>query len=206
MMNETKRIRVVVVDDHAVVRSGLSAFLLAFDDLELVGEADSGEEAVRLCSRVMPGMDGVGATKAVREECPETQVIALTSFGDQERVQAVLKAGAIAYLLKNVSAQELVAAVRNAAVGKPTLAAEAARALIQATTGPKAPGFDLTDRERAVLTLMVRGMGNSQIADHLVISPSTTKFHVSNILSKLGVSTRTEAVAVALQNHLVEGS
>jgi NarL family two-component system response regulator LiaR len=216
MMNETKRIRVVVVDDHAVVRSGLSAFLVAFDDLELVGEADSGEEAVRLCSRVrpdvvlmdlvMPGMDGVGATKAVREKCPETQVIALTSFGDQERVQAVLKAGAIAYLLKNVSAQELVAAVRNAAVGKPTLAAEAARALIQATTGPKAPGFDLTDRERAVLTLMVRGMGNSQIADHLVISPSTTKFHVSNILSKLGVSTRTEAVAVALQNHLVEGS
>ncbi len=215
-MNETKRIRVVIVDDHAVVRSGLSAFLVAFDDLELVGEADSGEEAVRLCARVrpdvvlmdlvMPGMDGVGATKAIRETCPETQVIALTSFGDKDRVQAVLKAGAIAYLLKNVSAQELVAAVRHAAIGQPTLAAEAARALIQATTGPKAPGFDLTERERAVLTLMVKGMGNSQIADHLVISPSTTKFHVSNILSKLGVSTRTEAVAVALQNHLVEGS
>ena len=213
-MTETRHIRLVIVDDHRVVRSGLSAFLLAFDDLKLVGEASGGEEAVRVCSDVkpdvvlmdlaMPGMDGIAATRVIRELCPKTQVIALTSFGDQERVQAALKAGAIGYLLKDVSDVELVAVVRNAAAGQPTLAAEAQRALIQATTSPKAPGSDLTKREREVLALMVKGMSNDQIAEHLFVRPSTTKFHVSNILTKLGVTSRTEAVVMALQNHLVE--
>ena len=121
-MTETRQIRLMIVDDHRVVRSGLSAFLLAYDDLELVAEASGGEEAVRLCAEVkpdvvlmdlvMPGMDGIAATKSIRERCPKTQVIALTSFGDQERVQAALRAGAIGYLLKDVSDLELVAAVR----------------------------------------------------------------------------------------------
>jgi len=213
-MTETRQIRLMIVDDHRVVRSGLSAFLLAYDDLELVAEASGGEEAVRLCAEVkpdvvlmdlvMPGMDGIAATKSIRERCPKTQVIALTSFGDQERVQAALRAGAIGYLLKDVSDLELVAAVRNAAAGQPTLAADAQRALIQAATSPKPLGSDLTEREREVLALMVKGMSNDQIADHLVIRPSTAKFHVSNVLSKLGVTTRTEAVAVALQHHLVK--
>ena len=215
-MTETGQIRLMIVDDHRVVRSGLSAFLLAYDDLKLVGEASGGEQAVRLCAEVkpdvvlmdlvMPGMDGIAATKAIREQCPRTQVIALTSFGDLERVQAALKAGAIGYLLKDVSDVELVAAVRNAAAGQPTLAADAQRALIQATTTPKPPGSDLTEREREVLALMVKGMSNDEIAEHLTVRPSTAKFHVSNILSKLGVTTRTEAVAMALQNHLVDSA
>jgi NarL family two-component system response regulator LiaR len=213
-MTEISQIRLMIVDDHRVVRSGLSAFLLACDDLKLVAEASGGEEAVRLCAEVkpdvvlmdlvMPGMDGIAATKAIREQCPKTQVIALTSFGDPERVQAALKAGAIGYLLKDVSDVELAAAVRSAAAGRPTLAAEAQRALIQAATSPKPPGSDLTEREREVLALLVKGMSNDEIAEHLIIRPSTAKFHVSNVLSKLGVATRTEAVAMALHNHLVE--
>jgi len=215
-MTDTSEIRVMIVDDHRVVRSGLKTFLLTFDDLKVVAEASAGEEAVRLCAEVkpdvvlmdlvMPGMGGIAATRAIRERRPQTQVIALTSFGDQERVQAVLKAGAIGYLLKDVSDIELVTAIRNAAAGRPTLAADAQRALIQATTNPKPPGSDLTEREREVLALMVKGMSNDEIAAHLTVRPSTAKFHVGNVLSKLGVDTRTEAVALALNNHLVEGT
>ncbi len=212
-MTQTGQIRLVIVDDHRVVRSGLSALLMAYDDLKLVGQAKDGEEGVRVCLEarpdvvlmdlVMPGMGGISATKAIRESCPGTQVIALTSFGDQERVQEALKAGAIGYLLKDASDEELVAAIRNASAGKATLASDAARALIRVATGPRAPGSDLTRREREVLALMVKGMSNEEIAGRLVIMSSTVKYHVSNILSKLGVSSRTEAVAIALQHHLV---
>ena len=212
-MAETKPIRVLLVDDHAVVRSGLSAFLQAFDDLELVGEAGSGEEAVAKCNvlhpdvvlmdLVMPGMDGAAATQAIRENWPDIQVIALTSFKETELIEGALDAGAIGYLLKNVAADELADAIRGAHAGRPTLAPEAAQALIQATTKATEPGFDLTEREHEVLALMVEGLSNPEIADRLVVSRSTVKFHVSNILSKLSVESRTEAVAVALQQDLV---
>ncbi len=214
MLDDMKTIRVMLVDDHTVVRSGLSAILLAYDDLELVGEASDGGEAVRLCAQVqpdvilmdlvMPGMDGTEATREIKKEFPSIQVIALTSFKEQAMVQGVLQAGAIGYLLKNVSAEELANAIRSANVGSPTLAAEAAQVLIQASRRPAEPLVELTEREREVLALLVEGLNNNQIAERLVITLSTVKFHVSSILSKLGVSSRTEAVALALKNNLVK--
>jgi NarL family two-component system response regulator LiaR len=212
-MTDSKPIRVVIVDDHAVVRSGLTAFLFAFDDLELVGEAGSGEEAVQLCTQiqpdvvlmdlVMPGMDGATAAAHIRACCPQTQIVALTSFPEEQLVQAALQAGAISYLLKNVSADELALAIRAAHAGRSTLAPEAAQALVHAATHPVALGHDLTAREREVLALMVEGLNNPVIAKRLVVSRSTVRFHVSSILSKLGVASRTEAVALAVQHHLV---
>jgi NarL family two-component system response regulator LiaR len=206
-------IRVMLVDDHTVVRSGLSAFLMAYDDLELVGEAGNGEEAVRKCEQlcpdvilmdlVMPVMDGATATREIRKKCPSTQVIALTSFKEQELVQGAVQAGAIGYLLKNVSADELAKAIRSAKAGHPTLSSEAAQVLIQASRETPTSAIELTNREQEVLELLVEGLNNNQIAERLVVSRSTVKFHVSSILSKLGVSSRTEAVALALKNHLV---
>lgn len=214
-MTDSKPIRVLLVDDHAVVRSGLGAFLTAFDDLELAGEASSGERAIILCQQVqpdvvlmdlvMPSMDGATATRKIREQYPQIQVIALTSFKEQELVQGALQAGAIGYLLKDISATELANAIRAAHTGKPTLAPEAAQALIQATRNPaKNSGFDLTEREREVLSLMVQGLSNQQIAEKLIVSLSTVKFHVSSILSKLGAASRTEAVSIALHQDLVK--
>ncbi|MCS6828833.1 MAG: response regulator transcription factor [Caldilinea sp.] len=209
-------IRVMVVDDHAVVRSGLAAFLLAYDDLELVGEAASGAEALAMAERcrpdvvlmdlVMPEMDGATATRRLRERHPEIQVIVLTSFKEEDMVQGALAAGAIGYLLKNASADELVNAIRAARMGRPTLAPEATQVLIHSATHPKhlPLGHDLTERERDVLALMVTGLNNNEIAEKLVVSRSTVKYHVSNILSKLQAASRTEAVAYALQQKLVD--
>lgn len=213
MSFEERPIRVLLVDDHAVVRTGLATFLMAYDDIELVGEARGGEQALLCCKHerpdvvlmdlVMPGMDGVEATKKIRERYPEVQVVALTSFRDEELVQGVLKAGAIGYLLKDVTAEELAAAVRNAHAGKSTLASEAAQVLIRATQQETPPVQAFTTREHEVLELMVEGLSNAEIAAELVLSTATVKFHVSNILSKLGVRSRTEAVAMALQEDLL---
>jgi NarL family two-component system response regulator LiaR len=206
-------IRVVLVDDHAMVRRGLATFLKVFDDLELAGEAANGEDAIQLCAQVlpdvvlmdmvMPDMDGVTATCAIRQQFPEVQVVALTSFKEEGLVQNALQAGAIGYLLKDVSADELAQAIRAAHTGRATLSPEAARALAHAATQPPTPGHDLTERERDVLALMVEGLNNTQIADKLVVSPSTIKSHVSHILAKLGVASRTEAAALAVRHRLV---
>ena len=210
--NRPPAIRVLLVDDHEMVRSGLEVFLEVSDDLALVGEAADGEEAVRLCDAlhpdvvlmdlVMPRMDGIEATRAIRQAHPHTQVIALTSFKDEELVHAALQAGAIGYLLKNASIEELSAAIRAAHAGRSTLAPEAVQALVDAATAPPAPGHDLSRREREVLALMVEGLNNREIAERLSISRSTVKSHVSNVLAKLGVDSRTEAVARAVQHNL----
>lgn len=215
-MTTAKCIRVVICDDHAVVRNGLTSFLSVYDDFELVGEAKNGEQAVRLCSQlqpdvvlmdlVMPVMDGVTAIQLIRQKHPNTQIIALTSFKEREQVQAAIQAGAIGYLLKDLNAEELAHAIRQAHVGKPSLAPEAAEVLIMAARHLNdEPGFDLSEREREVLALMVDGLNNQEIADRLVIGLSTEKSHVSSILSKLGVDSRTKAVSLALQKKLVSG-
>lgn len=204
-------IRVLLVDDHAMVRRGLATFLKIHDDLTLAGEAGTGEEAVAQCGRlrpdvvlmdlVLPGIDGVAATRAIRREFPTVQVVALTSFNEEGLIRKALRAGAIGYLLKDVSADELARAIRAAHAGRGTLSPEVAQALIHAAGRPAAP--DLTTRERAVLALMVRGLSNTEIADELFVSPSTIKSHVSHILAKLGVAGRTEAVALAVREQLI---
>lgn len=212
-MDETAPIRVMIVDDHAMVRRGLAAFLRSKSDLALVAEASNGDEAVALCEvcqpdvvlmdLVMPKIDGIAVTRIVKERWPQIEVIALTSFQERDLVQKSLQAGAISYLLKNVSADGLAEAIREACAGRPTLAPEAVQALIQIPAQVPVPGYDLTDREREVLALMVQGMSNPDIAERLFVSRSTAKAHVSNILSKLGVSNRAEAIALALQSKLV---
>ena len=212
-ISPSQPIRVMLVDDHTMVRRGLATFLKVFDDLQLAGEAESGEAAIQLCAEVlpdvilmdmvMPGMDGATATRAIRQQFPQVQIIALTSFKEGELIKNALEAGAIGYLLKDVSADELARAIRAAHAGRATLSPEAAQALVETANQPPAPGLDLTEREREVLALMIEGLNNTQIAGRLTVSPSTIKSHVSNILSKLGVASRTEAVTLALRNRLV---
>jgi NarL family two-component system response regulator LiaR len=212
-MNTPQKIRVMLVDDHNVVRSGLATFLKAYDDLELVGEARNGLEAVNLCRQekpdvilmdlMMPEMDGIAATRAILADYPEIKIIAMTSFEDEQLVQGVLAAGAISYLLKNVTSDELAKAIREAVSGRSTLSPEAARVLVQATRPTKQPVYDLTEREMEVLNLVVQGQSNQQIAEALVISLATVKAHISSILSKLQVSSRSEASAYAIKHKIV---
>ena len=207
-------IRVMVVDEHGMVRKGIIAYLKNNPDLHIIGEAQNGREAVELCEQLqpnvilmdlqMPEMDGITATRIIRKQYPHIQVVALTSFPDRDKVQDALAAGAISYLLKNVSGDDLAEAIRDAYAGRATLAQEAVQALIQPPpTTPAAPGFDLTMREREVLAWLIKGLSNNEIANQLSISNATAKAHVSNILSKLGVSNRAKAVAVAIQQKLV---
>jgi two-component system, NarL family, response regulator LiaR len=203
----------MVVDDHAMVRRGLATFLSIFDDLAFVGEAEDGKTALDMCKTVqpdivimdmvMPEMDGVTATRLIRTQYPAIQVIGLTSFKEDGLVLNALTAGAIGYLLKDVSAEELAKAIRSAYSGRSTISTEAAQALVQAANNHNSSNHSLTDRETEVLKLMVEGKNNTQIAQNLVVSPSTVKSHVSNILSKLGVTNRTEAVAFAIRQQLV---
>jgi two-component system, NarL family, response regulator LiaR len=207
-------IRVLIVDDHAMVRKGLSSFLQNEPTLELVGEACDGREAIEFCAQlqpdvvlmdlVMPELGGVAATRAIHQRWPAVQVLALTSFQEKELVQEALQAGAIGYLLKNVSGEELAEAIRQAHKGRPTLAPEAVQALIQPPSEAENLAAGLTRREQEVLALLVQGMSNPEIAARLYISRSTVKAHVSSILSKLGVASRGEAISLAIQNKLVK--
>jgi NarL family two-component system response regulator LiaR len=212
-MTTSAPIQVMIVDDHPVVRNGIRFSLLAFPDIEVVGEASSGEETIDFCAQtqpdvvlmdlVMPGMNGVETTRALRAAFPHTQVLALTSFQEGTLVQEALQAGAIGYLLKDVSIDELARSVRLAAQGLPTLAPAAGQALVQTRAMVPKIGHDLTEREKEVLALLVEGLSNQQIAERLVISPATVKFHISSIRSKLGAASRTEVVILAMQHKLV---
>jgi NarL family two-component system response regulator LiaR len=206
-------IRVMLVDDHTMVRKGLATILKVFDDLQLVGEAENGKTAIELCSTtlpdvilmdmIMPDMDGVAATRAICEKYPRVKVIALTSFKEGNLIKNALEAGAIAYILKDVSAEDLVRAIRAAYAGHATLSPAVAQSLVESANQPPAPGLNLTEREREVLALMIEGLNNTQIAARLTVSPSTIKSHVSSVLSKLGATSRTEAVTLALRHNIV---
>ena len=208
------RIRVMIVDDHLMVRRGLATFLSAAPDLELVGEASTGRDAVRLCGQIgpdvvlmdlrLPELDGVAATRAIREAYPDIKVIAVTSSHEDVLVTEALRAGAIGYLLKDIGVTGLADAIHAAKQGRTTLAPEATQVLLRQSRAPVAAGEALTEREREVLALMVRGLSNAQIAERLVLSRSTVNFHVSNVLGKLEVTSRAAAVSLAMRKHLVE--
>jgi NarL family two-component system response regulator LiaR len=212
-MNTLQPIQVMVVDDHNVVRSGLATFLRAYEDLELVGEAQNGQEAVSLCRQkqpdvilmdlMMPEMDGIAATRTILADYPDIKIIAMTSFEEEKLVRGVLAAGAISYLLKNVTSDELAKAIRDAVSGRSTLSHEAARVLVQSIRPTEQPTYNLTDREMEVLSLVVQGNSNQQIADTMIISLATVKAHISNILSKLQVASRSEAIAYAIRHKIV---
>lgn len=214
-MPEADKIRLLVVDDHKVVRNGLRVFISLYDDIEVVGEAMNGQQALEQCAArqphvvlmdmAMPVMDGPTATRLIRERYPQIQIVALTSFDEERIIHEAIEAGAVGFLYKDVEEEELIGAIRNAREGRPVLAPEATQALMQRSSKAAAlPTEPLTGREQEVLNLVARGMTNPQIAEQLVISTSTVQFHVHNILGKLGVSTRTEAASVAIQRGLVE--
>ncbi len=211
-MPEMERIRILIVDDHRLVRDGLNLLLSTFDEFEVVGMAENGERSIAQCRQlqpdvvlmdiVMPKLDGPDAAARILAEHPNTKIIALTSFMEDELVQRAINAGAIGYMLKNASPEQLAAAIRDAQHGRPTIDAEAARALIQ-TSGQFKLGDDLTGREREVLTLLVEGKTNKEIAGALSLSPTTVRDYVSSILGKLGVSNRTEAATLAVQKNIL---
>jgi NarL family two-component system response regulator LiaR len=212
-MSDSNPIRVMIVDDHLMIRDGLRVFLSIYEDIKVVAEADDGEQAVLLCrgerpdvvlmDLLMPNMDGIEATRRIRSEDDSIQVIALTSFADQELVEKAFRAGAISYLMKDVHSDKLAETIREARRGRSTIDSAAAQALV-ASTGEETPkGEALTPRERDILVMLTEGKTNKEIAKQLSLSDGTVRFHVSNILSKMGVSNRTEAVSFALQQGLV---
>lgn len=215
-MDPPTPIRIVIVDDHAMLRKGLAVFLMSYPDLKLVGEAANGLEAVSLCAAehpdivlmdlLMPVMDGITATRSIHQDFPDIRIIALTSFGEEHLIKDVLAAGATSYLFKKIQADDLAKVIRDAQNGISTYAPEVTNILVESLQKPKSRFDTLTPRERDVLTLMVKGSGNKEISEHLVISPHTTKSHVSSILSKLGVESRNEVIAMVLEDSFNLGN
>ena len=212
-MSETKIIEVIIVDDHPIVRYGLKTVLFTFDDINVIGEAGNGLDAMALCAEtqpdvimmdiVMPGMNGVETTRVILERYPQIKVIVLTSFPNQDLVQGALEAGAVGFLLKDTPKEILGDAIRSAYAGRSILSLEATRALIQAKSSPPKPGHDLSPREREVLALVVEGLSNDEIADRLMISANTVRKHVSACIAKLGAANRAQAAAEAVRHELI---
>ena len=207
-------IKVLIVDDHPLVRQGIKTLLDVYDDIEVIGEAENGQEALEMCKKykpdivlmdlIMPGVNGIEATKEIVKNWSYIKVVTLTSFVDKKLIEDSLKAGAIGYVLKNISGDKLVATIRDADKGKSTLSSEASDFLISNIKKPPVEDYQLTGQEKNILACLVEGLSNKKIAQKLVLSLSTVKFHVSNILNKLGVSSRTEAVSLAIKNKLVQ--
>ena len=203
-------IRVASVDDHDIMRGGIRFVLMAFDDLEMVGDARRGEDAVKMCQDLQPdvvlvdmkmlGLDGIETTTAIKSACPDVQVLILTSFHDADLVRRAMKAGAVGYLLKDADKEELAGAIRAAKAGQTTISSRAAMALAEEASDP---GIELTEREREVLALLVKGMSNKQIADQLSRSPFTIRHHVSQLIKRLGAANRAEVAAIAVQRRLI---
>ncbi|BCY18184.1 DNA-binding response regulator [Leptolinea sp. HRD-7] len=212
----TAPIRIMIVDDHAMVRSGLRTFLLAFDDLEFAGEASNGNEAVRLAGTIhpdlilmdliMPGMDGLHATYELHKHFPEIKILALTSFSDTQLILDAIEAGVSGCMLKNTSANELANAIRSVMSGNSIFSPEVTQLIMNAGDKKNHPAFNLTSRELEVLQQMVNGKNNQEISQELTLSLSTIKFHVSNILSKMNAHNRSEAISIAIKHHLVDFS
>ena len=203
----------MIVDDHMLVRDGINLLLSTFDDIQVISIVDNGDKALRLCKReqpdvilmdlVMPNQDGPQTIERIMKQFPEIKVIALTSFVEEDLVVRSIQAGAIGYLLKNVSADKLAEAIHAATVGQSTIESMAAQILLQASQKPTQVGDNLTERERQVLALIAEGMTNKEIAQQLSLSHGTVRVYVSHVLAKLGVGNRTEAARLALENNLV---
>lgn len=219
MVNSAGTIKILIVDDHQVVRQGLRTFLELHEDVRVVGEAGNGEDAVEMAARltpdvilmdlVMPGMDGITATSRIKSLCPDARVIALTSFTEDDKIFPAIQAGATSYLLKDVTPDELVEAIRAVHHGETRLHPEVLRKLMeqvahQPPARPTTPGPVLTEREREVIQLVAEGRSNREIAETLTISEKTAKAHISNILGKLGLEDRTQMAIYAIRNGLVD--
>jgi NarL family two-component system response regulator LiaR len=214
IMSKKNKIKVMIVDDHPLVRHGIKTVFEAYDDLILVAEADNGKKAVELCEKhkpdivlmdmVMPILDGAEATEHIIKKWPDVKIIALTSFDDKDLIKKSLKAGAISYILKNISGAKLVKTIKDVYKGNFILSSQATKILLSELRETQDENIKLTGREKEILTLIVEGLSNKEISKRLFLSSSTVQFHVSNILSKLGVSKRTEAVYLALKQKLVE--
>ncbi|GAG69556.1 Transcriptional regulatory protein LiaR [subsurface metagenome] len=208
------RIKVLIADDHPLVRYGIKTFLETYDDIYIVGEAENGREAIEICEKHlpdvvlmdvrMPELNGIEATNHILKKRPNIKVIILTSFIDKELIENSLKAGASSYLLKNESGERIVRVIRDAYQGKSNLSSEATQIMISEVRNPLSKRYQLTKREKEILSLMVEGLSNKEIAKRLTLSTSTIQFHVTNILSKFGVSKRTEAIYLALKQKLVK--
>ena len=213
-MTGKNRIKVLIADDHPLVRHGLKTYFETCDDIYLVGEAENGIEAIESCEKnlpdvvlmdvKMPKLDGIEATSHILKKWPNIKVIILTSFIDKELIENSLKVGALIYLLKNESGEKIASVVRDAYQGKSNLSSEATQIMISEVRNPLSKRFKLTKREKEILSLIVEGLSNKEIANRLTLSTSTIQFHVTNILSKLGVSKRTEAIYLALKQKLVK--
>ncbi len=207
-------IRVLIVDDHPLVRHGINTLLEVYDDIEVIGEAENGREALEICEKympdivlmdlIMPEVNGIEATKKILKNWSSIKVVILTSFIDKKLIEDSLKAGAIGYVLKNISGDNLVATIRDADNGKSRLSSEASDFLISNLKNPTVTKYQLTNQERNIMACLVEGLSNKKISQKLVLSLSTVKFHVSNILNKLGASNRAEAISITLKNNLLE--